>query len=244
MAQTTDSSVVMALTELAQMEADRIALDRQREAERAETARAERERAAAAEREALRAKEEREAAERRVAEAKARLELEADRQLDQRIAAMRAELSRVEAERQTLKSDLEARLERPAAPARPGGWAMAFGLSSLVAASLAGLLVMQQARQPLPVAAPVVAAPIAVAPPAVEASTPPIAPAPVVAETTPVETAQAPAHPTRPSRRTHDGVRTETHRDSQEIVGLGDDDGSEDVLGPELAGEAHRVLHR
>lgn len=242
MAQTTDSSVVMALTELAQMEADRIALDRQREAERVETARAERERAAAAEREALRAKEERESSERRVAEAKARLELEADRQLDQRIAAMRAELSRVEAERQTLKSDLEARLERPAPAARPGGWAMAFGLSSLVAASLAGLLVMQQARQPLPVAAPVVAAPVVAAP--VVAPVAPIAAEPVAAEPAPTETAQAPAHPVRGSRHARDAVRSETRHETHEIVGLGDDDESDDVLGPDLAGEAHRMLHR
>lgn len=244
MAQTTDSSVVMALTELAQMEADRIALDRQREAERLEAARAERERAAAAQREAERQRAERDASEQRVAEAKARLELEADRQLDQRIAAMRAELARVEADRQALKSDLASRLERPATPARPGGWAMAFGLSSLVAASLAGLLVLQQANQPLPVAAaPSVAAPVAIAAPPVEVSAP-IAPVLAAPEAAPVETVQVAAHSPRGTRHRRDTVRTETHRDSQEIVGLGEDDAGDDVLGPDLAGEAHRVLHR
>ena len=107
--ETKDSSVVMALSELVQLESARIENDRVREEERIAAVSAERERVASAAREAERVRGERAAQDARVAEAEARLRLEADRDRDQRIASMRLELARVEAERLAMRADLESR---------------------------------------------------------------------------------------------------------------------------------------
>lgn len=238
-----DSSVVMALSELVRMEQDRIESDREREARRALEARAERERAEAERREAERREAERAAREAKVAEAEARLRLEADRERDQRIAAMRAELARVEAERGALRADLESRLGK-SEPARPNGWALAFGLSSLVAASLAGLLVVQGAQGAAqPVATLEVRAPASA--PATEPVAAPVqsarVEAPPVPETATVATSAAP-------RGHHHHVRTQTDATTTttghatDLVGLDIDEGSDDVLGPDLARDAHRSL--
>ncbi len=237
-----ESSVLMALSELQRMEHDRIESDREREARKIAEARAERERIEAAAREAERQRVEQAAQQARVAEAEARLRVEADRERDQRIAAMRAELARVEQERQAMRDDLA--LRRVAPPARPNGWALAFGLSSLVAASLAGLLVMQQGTRPMVVPVGATAAPVVFVPaPHGEdmmvraADEAPAAPAPVVE-------AAAPA-PVRPHRHRVDHTTTveTTSPHGSELVGLGEDDGNDDVLGPELVRDAHRSLH-
>jgi hypothetical protein len=231
-----DSSVVMALSELVRMENDRIDSDRDREQQRLADARAERERAEAAASEAERQRTERAAQEARVAEAEARLRVEADRERDQRVAAMRAELARVEADRQALRANIEERIA-PREPTRANGWALAFGLSSLVAASLAGLLVMQQgAREPLPTA-PNVAPIVVVAAPTVPDVAPVVeAPAPEVQEI-----ATAPTAPVHHGHLTHAHVDHQSTERGTELIGLDPDDGSDDVLG-HLAEEAHRPV--
>jgi hypothetical protein len=229
-----DSSVVMALSELARMEQDRIESDRAREAERIAAAKAERERAEAAAKEAERARAEKEAREARVVEAEARMRVEADRERDQRIAAMRAELARVESERQNLRVDLESRLTTRE-PSRPSGWAMAFGLSSLVAASLAGLLVFQSTHD-VPVE-PVAHAsmPVLAQPAVTDVVIPDALPTQAIDREEEPEVAVAPA--ARPHHR-HDRTQTEDHETvttehghGTDLVGLDGVDGSDDVLG-------------
>lgn len=236
-----ESSVLMALSELQRMEQDRIESDREREARKIAEARIERERAEAAAREAERQRAEQAAQKARVAEAEARLRVEADRERDQRIAAMRAELARVEQERQAMRDDLEQRRVTP--PARTNGWALAFGLSSLVAASLAGLLVMQQGTRPMVVPVGPAATPVVFVPAPhgedmmVRADDAPAAPAPVVESAAP-----APVHPRR-HRVDHTSTVETAAAHGHDLVGLGEDDGNDDVLGPELVRDAHRSLH-
>ncbi len=237
----TDSSVVMALSELVRMEQHRIDSDREREQMRLAEQRAERERIETAAREAERQRVERAARDVEVAEAEARLRLEADRERDQRIAAMRAELARVESDRQTLRADLQHRLT-PREPSRANGWALAFGLSSLVAASLAGLLVMQQGARDVTLPLTSVHAPVAlVAAPAHETAQE------IAIPTAPehVETVAA-TEPPAPRGRRHHADRTQvdghTTGHGTEIIGLGTDDGGDDVLGPDLVLDAHRSL--
>jgi hypothetical protein len=225
--ETKDSSVVFALSELVRMESDRIEADREREQRRIEEARAERERIEAAARETERVRAEQAAQATRVAEAEARLRVEADRERDQRIAAMRLELARVESDRLALRSDLERRVLAPER-SRPNGWALAFGLSSLVAASLAGVLVMQGAHT----AAQPVAHLTQPAPIVVHAPLPVAAPVPVVTETAPAPAVVATHERVHP-RRDHDRPRVE-HRDAHdpnEIVGLSTEESSDVIDG-------------
>ena len=228
---TADSSVVVALSELVRMEQERIESDREREEKRLAEARAERERVDAAARAAEQAQMERAARDAQVAEAEARLRVEADRERDQRITAMRAELARVESERQAMRIDLESRLA-PREPARPSGWALAFGMSSLVAASLAALLVMQGSRvDAMPPAPLAVSTRAAVTAPAVETAPLVVAPA-----ATPTPEA-APAVAASPAPRVHrhrDHAQVDDARigHGTDIIGLDTDDGSDDVLGP------------
>jgi hypothetical protein len=233
---TADSSVVMALSELVRMEHDRLESDRVQQEQRVAEMRAERERAEAAAIEVERQRAERAAQEARVAEAEARLRVEADRERDQRVAAMRAELARVEADRQALRANIEERA-LPREPAR-SGWALAFGLSSLVAASLAGLLVMQSgAHTPLPTT-PSVAPVVVVAAPVPDVQPEVVAPAPEVHD----EVAVAPTPTPRRPHGTHTHVVQETARGGTDITGLEPDDGDDDVLG-HLADDAHHALH-
>lgn len=239
----TDSSVVMALSELVQMEEARIQTDRYREAQHLAEVRAEREREAAAADQAERQRAERALREARVAEAEARIRVEADRERDQRIASMRTELARVEAERQTLRVDLESR-RTAREQSRPSGWALAFGLSSLVAASLAGLLVMQQGSQVIvratPPSAPVVLAPAPHGEDLMAREAPPAAP--VALEVAAPEVHAPIARGGRHPRHDHDQTTVTTSQQGSEIIGLGEDDGNDDVLGPELVEHAHRSL--
>jgi len=234
---TADSSVVVALSELVRMEHDRIVSDREREQER--IAEAERERADAAAKEAERVARERREQEARVAEAEARLRVEADRERDERMAVMRAELARVESERLAMREDLERRRTAPSA-SRPNGWALAFGLSSLVAASLAGLLVLQQGPHDAPIAS---AAPIsapALVPAPGDRDIVLLAPAPQPEPVAEAPVATAPATRERHHRTPRAEQSPASH--GTELVGLGTDDGTDDVLGPDLVRDAHRTL--
>jgi hypothetical protein len=172
------------------------------------------------------------------------MRLEADREQGRRIEAMRAELARVEAERATLRANLEARIAQPTDAPRVRGWAMAFGLSSLVAASLAGLLVMNagetrtvvvEAPRPIVVAATPEVEEVAAVVDAVETAAEPV-----------VETASAPAAPPRGSHRIREHRVTtpagETH--AGDDLGLGSDDGSDDVLSPEILHHAEHETGR
>jgi colicin import membrane protein len=135
-----ESSVLFALAELAQLEAERVADERARaEAREAETRRA-RELEAEAREAEQRRQVEREAAMRASAEAEARLRVEAALAHDARLAALRAELERVEAERERWRRSVG---ERPPEPRCGRSWGLALAVSSLLTASLAAALVMQ-----------------------------------------------------------------------------------------------------
>lgn len=231
-----DSSVVVALSELVRMEESRI------EEERASRAAQEAERVRMrelAEREAHEAEQRRVESAAKAAlalEAEARMRLEADRDQGKRIEAMRAELARAVAERSALHASLEARMAAPSDAPRVRGWAMAFGVSSLVAASLAALLVVnaQEARvvaAPAPAPAPaalVREVPIAVA---VPSEAPPAAAAEEVAP----QSAAPQARGTRPIRgHGHRPTTDPTESATGDDLGLGSDDGSDDVLSPEI----------
>jgi len=187
--ETRDDSVMFALGELARLESARVSEERERELRRAEDERRALERAA--EERALEARrtEEREAKARAVAEAEARLRVEAEITQDARMTALRTELARVQSEREAMhRSVLEAtHATPPSAPASARGWPLAFGLSSVVAAALAGLLVMQAQTTPRVieverhVLVSVPAAPSAPATPALVVAAPEAAP-PEVAE--------------------------------------------------------------
>ena len=142
---TRDDSVMMALSELAAIERARVDEEARREvAARAERARIEAEAKLAAQREAeARAEREREAHAARVAEAEARLRVSAEAAAEDRAAALRREIDAIRAEREAMRAALEERVAQPA-PRGASPWALAFGLSSLVAASLAALLVIGQ----------------------------------------------------------------------------------------------------
>ena len=233
-----ESSVVVALSELVRLEETRIEDERALAASREAEALRASERALADAQASEQRRLESAAHELRVADAEARMRLEADREQSRRIDAMRAELARVEAERGTLRASLEARIANPESPPRVRGWAMAFGLSSLVAASLAGLLVMN-AHETRTIIVEVPRAAVAATPAIPEVAQP---------DVVEVEVASAPAEavatplPTRGGRRVreHHVVTTEAHADLGDDLGLGADDGSDDVLSPEILHHAVR----
>lgn len=139
---TTDNSVLCALRELGAIEDDRIERERKAQAAAAAAAIEAKEKAARAEAQRLAA----EAAQRTEAQLRAAIEIDAkakaEAERDQRMAAMRAELESIQAERSVLRAEVLSRgAARPEAPRR--GYGLAFGLSSVVAAALAGALVMQ-----------------------------------------------------------------------------------------------------
>lgn len=203
--ETRDNSVLFALGELARLESDRVAGEKARAEAREAEARREAEREAAEREEASRREAEREAKARAIAEAEARLKVEAEIAQDARMIALKAELARVQAEREQMhQSVLDA--SRPAVPPPPTrAWALAFGLSSVVAAALAGLLVLQAHEGPrvveverqVVVTVPAAAAPLAVA------TTPTPEAAPLTEAEVPVAT------PARAPRRTDRTARTE-----------------------------------
>lgn len=151
-----DDSVMFAIRELQQLEADRVA----DETNRLRAAEAER-----AAREKERARKEREAAEHaaRAAEAEARLRVEAERrqrddELASRMSSLRSELDAVQADRLRLQERFAAARSPERTPSTGRGWAVAFGVASAVAAGLAAILVMRSPAEPVASAAPVAAA--------------------------------------------------------------------------------------
>jgi len=182
----TDNSVLTALSELRTLEDQRL------EEERALAAQCKRDEETAA-------LERRESVlhAQRVAEAEARLRVEDESRVrnddaDRRLAALRAELSAVQAERERLHGSLLASVHEPIgardSSARP--WAWAFAASAVVVAGLAAILALGGNR-PAPVyvfapPAPVIeSAPQVAAPPAELA-------APVAVVTEPVEATPRP----------------------------------------------------
>lgn len=139
---TEESSVMMAIGELRRLEEERIA-ERRRAEERSARERAEAEARERAAREAA----EHEARERIRCEAEAAARARADAELarDRSLEELRARIAAVQAERDLVREALRARASAEAAPSsRPGPWALAFGLSSVVAAALACVLVIGQ----------------------------------------------------------------------------------------------------
>jgi hypothetical protein len=226
-----ENSVMFALSELAKLESDRLADERARTERRAEQARLEREREVAALAEAERRAKEREAQSRAVAEAEARLRVEAEVAQDTRMTAMRAELARVAQEREEMHRNVIESARTPAARPSSRAWPLAFGLSSVVAAALAGLVVMQAQSAPRVVEVErqvIVQVPVAA----------PSAPAPVVSAT--VAPAAAPVEvvdtASRPERARPDRVRADRVRTESSVQTTAHDDGldfgeGDDVLG-------------
>lgn len=226
---TTESSVMMALGELARLEQDRIEAQRRaEEAARAEAERVAREAELAARRQAEleRARVEAEA------RAKAELEVAAAASRDRSLDELRARVAAVQAEREALRDELRARVGRASSePPRRTPWALAFGLSSVVAAGLAGLLVVQQSR-PVEIAR-VPVAPIVVAPAPEPVESAAIEPAPEPAAAPAVAEAAPAARPHRVRdrvRRVEETAAEREHRDSL-ATDLGLDDEDDDVLG-------------
>lgn len=218
-----ENSVMFALGELAKLESDRLADESARSERRAAQARLEHERELAALEEAERQAKEREAKTRAVAEAEARLRVEAEVAQDARMTAMRAELARVAQEREEMHRNVIESARTPIARSSSRAWPLAFGLSSVVAAALAGLVVMQAQTAPRVVEVErrvIVEVPV----------TAPAAPAPIVTttapEAAPLEAVQTPSRParSRPDRiRTDSRVETTPHHDDGLDFGEGDD---------------------
>jgi hypothetical protein len=225
-----EDSVLFALGELARLESDRVLAERRAEEQRREED-ARRQEREVREREAdARRREELEARARAVGEAEARLRVEAELAQDARMSALRAELARVQAEREAMhRSVLEASRPAPETAGGARGWPLAFGLSSVVAAALAGLLVMQAQTAPRVVEIP---APGAVGAPIATPAPRPVEAPPAAVEATPpaaaVEAAPAPvASPTRrvahPRRGDPTPVREARHDDGLDFGEEGDD---------------------
>ncbi|MBN8611972.1 MAG: hypothetical protein J0L92_15370, partial [Deltaproteobacteria bacterium] len=167
---------------------------------------------------------EREAKTRAVAEAEARLRVEAEVAQDARMTAMRAELARVAQEREQMHRNVIESARTPVARSSSRAWPLAFGLSSVVAAALAGIVVMQAQTAPRVVEVErrvIVEVPV----------TAPAAPAPIVTttaapEAAPQELVETPSRParSRPDRvRTESRVETTAHHDDGLDFGEGDD---------------------
>ena len=156
MATTTDNSVLMALSELKQMESTRLDDERTRAAARAQAQKDETERTAAAALALAEAARVQETLQREKVAAEARARVEAELEHDRRLAAMRAELDSIRRDRDVIHGTLTARAAAAAQPPRSRGLAIAFGVSSSVAAALAALMVVQanQHVAVVPAAAP------------------------------------------------------------------------------------------
>lgn len=214
----TDHSVLTALSELRSLEDERL------DEERAAAEQRKKDEAAAIAR-----RREAELHAQRVAEAEARMRVEdesrsRDADADRRLAALRAELNAVQAERERLHGSLLASAGEPIvsreSSARP--WAWAFAASAAVVAGLAVVLAFSGTTPP-PVyvlaPAPAIAAPVAPV-------TQPEAVAPAVVAAPPVADSAVRTRPPRAGltkvRRDRDG-RVQPHRD-----GLDPDECDED----------------
>jgi hypothetical protein len=233
--ETTDNSVLCALAELGALEDGRI--EREKKAQAAATAAAleAKEKAARAEAQRMAADEAArvEAQLRAAIEIDAKAKAEADR--DQRMAAMRAELESIQTERSVLRAEVLSRgTARPETPRR--GYGMAFGLSSVVAAALAGALVVQAQRSEPAAPRYVPAVPVIEhAPSVLEVDEIEPVSAPVV-EAVEVEAPVAPAvrpHRHPPRDRSHETATEDRHALDRDL-----DFGEGEGL---LPGDAHRA---
>lgn len=200
----TDSqnSVLFALGELAQLETARVAEERAREASRREQAQRETERLAAAQAAAARQQALEHERTRAVAEATARLRIEAELEQDVRMTALAAELRRVQADREAMQARVvQAHAMRVDAGTPSRLWPIAFGLSSLVAASLAALVVLQAGSEPqvVEIERPVIVEVPAPAPSSLPASLPNPEPVRAIRRLMVHPEATPAAEPTRPA---------------------------------------------
>lgn len=228
---TTESSTLVNLKELFDMEADR-RVEEAVERERAQRDEAEREavtrRAREQELEAARAMERQRAEAERAAR---------DAELDTRIQRMKAELAEVRAQREEMRLAIGT---TPAPEASSKGYlAMGMAGASLVAAALAVVVAWPQPAAP----SPVTSAPtpvVEVAPPAPVAAAPEVTPEPVAASV--VE--EAPVVATREPRPQRPHVRTPRPRqarpDPHDLGRQLDLGGDESVLSDEFLDEADR----
>lgn len=149
---TQDSSVMFALAQLQTLEEQRV--DRERVAAREAMARE-----ACARAEAEKETREREEHLRRVAEAEARLRVEASQSsadAERRMAALRAELDAVQADRERLHGRIVSIASAPIEPPRPRGrsWAAAFAAACVVVAGLALVIATRQPLEPVIIQVP------------------------------------------------------------------------------------------
>lgn len=231
-----DDSVLCALRELGAIEDDRIEREQNAEAAAKAAAIEAKERAARAEAQRLAAQE----AARTEMQLRAAIEIDAkakaEAERDRRMAAMRAELESIQAERSLRRAEVLSRgAARVESPRR--GYGMAFGLSSVLAAALAGALGMQ-AQRAEPVVPPVAPA-VSVVEPAPVTAVPPVAPA-VTAPVPEAEVAALAPVLARPHRRPiRDRDRASTTSDERQALeaelDFGDD--GEGLL----PGDAHRA---
>lgn len=214
----TETSVLFALRELAELEDARIAREAaearaKEEAAVAEArAKAEREAAERARRDAERAREE--AIAREVANAEVD-RVVADRTAEERarVEALRRELDGIRAEREELHRRVIAGTpsEPTSAPSRP--WAVAFGIS-VAASAVLGALLVWRASVPTPVAA---TPEVIVREVRVEVPVERIVEVPAAAPTTPVDTTATKIRVTRPrGPRPGDTTQVSTMRDRHE----------------------------
>jgi hypothetical protein len=238
--QRSENSVLFALGELTRLEESRMESEAQqarakRESEAAARAAAEAEKEAAS----LRAEAEAKKVA-LVAEAEARLRVEASREDAGRMASMRDEIARIREERELLHRTLTTRtLPTEELGASSKRWALAFGTSSLVAASLAALLVFQARTTPVAIPQAPVATPVAIAPIAAPAPTP----AAVVVAAPVVEVPVAAPAPT-PRRHAQTRTRPEGRTEATHTDELRLDLESDDVLsGIHEEGPRRRSTH-
>ncbi len=240
---TTDNSVLCALAELGALEQGRIEREQNKKAAAQAAARDAEQRAAQAEAQRLAAEEtaRTEAQLRAALEIDAKAKAEAER--DQRMAAMRAELESIQAERSLLRAEVLSRSAlRPEPPRR--GYGIAFGLSSVVAAALAGALVVQ-AQRPEPITPryestyePSVSV-VERASSAPERVTAPMEREPALEVAAPAEAAPAEAPVARTRRHPHrDRTRETVTTDDRHALERGLDFGEGEGF---LPGDAHRA---
>jgi hypothetical protein len=235
----TDNSVLIALSELQELESNRVLAEQRAKEERQ---RVERERIEAE----LRAKKEAEAAanvarERFQIETEARLRIESEAKRDRSLEMLRAEIAAVQAEREAVRLELTARIAKASVPPPRGPWALAFGLASIATASLAGLLVFQQQQtivqnhtpEPSRAIESVVPAPAFVSP--IETASPATTPEPSVAAESPERTSQSPRVRRTPRIRDRQPAPVREHDLARELAL--DEDG-DDVLSDRFLREA------
>ncbi len=215
----TGNSVLIALSELRELESNRVLEER-------------------------RAKEERQRIEheRIEIETEARLRIESEAKRDRSLEMLRAEIAAVQAEREAVRLELTERIAKTSTSPSRGPWALALGLASIATASLAGLLVFQQqamvqnhAPEPSRAVESVVPAPAFVSP--IEAALPATGPEPSVAVAPPEQTSQSGRVRRTPRNRDRHTVPVREHDLARELAI--DEDG-DDILSDRFLREATR----